>query len=174
MNNPQLTELLQELSEQQKQTHRDFDSLKEENGDLYRQVGALRRKHEKQQATVDRLITFMIHFIQQSGTVCINGIFQLSWVFMVFLGPVNTPNRIEKISRAIDANRIGFETFEYRRISRRSSNTATKTVWRNRSAKTFSANFPTFSSVLSKSRHEPNYTKLEKRQGRRSCLKYYF
>ena len=28
MNNPQLTELLQELSEQQKQTHRDFDSLK--------------------------------------------------------------------------------------------------------------------------------------------------
>ena len=71
MNNPQLTELLQELSEQQKQTHRDFDSLKEENGDLYRQVGALRRKHEKQQATVDRLITFMIHFIQQSGTVCI-------------------------------------------------------------------------------------------------------
>ena len=75
MNNPQLTELLQELSEQQKQTHRDFDSLKEENGDLYRQVGALRRKHEKQQATVDRLITFMIHFIQQSGTVCVNGIF---------------------------------------------------------------------------------------------------
>ena len=107
MNNPQLTELLQELSEQQKQTHRDFDSLKEENGDLYRQVGALRRKHEKQQATVDRLITFMIHFIQQSGTVCIKrNIFQLRWVFMVFLGPVNTPNRIKEISRAIDADRI--------------------------------------------------------------------
>ena len=105
MNNPQLTELLQELSEQQKQTHRDFDSLKEENGDLYRQVGALRRKHEKQQATVDRLITFMIHFIQQSGTVCINAIF-LRQVFMVFLGPVNTPNRIKEISRAVDADRI--------------------------------------------------------------------
>jgi len=89
MNNPQLTELLQELSEQQKQTHRDFDSLKEENGDLYRQVGALRRKHEKQQATVDRLITFMIHFIQQSGTVCNYccykwKIFHLRWVLWYF------------------------------------------------------------------------------------------
>lgn len=104
MNNPQLTELLQELSEQQKQTHRDFDSLKEENGDLYRQVGALRRKHEKQQATVDRLITFMIHFIQQSGTVCISDdVFQ---IFTVFLGPINTPNRIKEISGTVDANRV--------------------------------------------------------------------
>ena len=65
----QLKELLQELSEQQKQTHRDFDALKEENQDLYRQVGSLRRKHDKQQDTVNRLITFMIHFIQQGGGV---------------------------------------------------------------------------------------------------------
>ena len=92
---------------------------------------------------------------------------------MVYLGPVNTPNRIEKISRAIDADRIWFETFEYRGISWRSSNTATKTIWRNRSAKTFSAHFLIFFSVLSKSRHEPNYTKLEKRQGKKTCLKYY-
>ena len=53
----------------QKQTNRDFDQLKEENQDLYRQVGTLQRKHDKQQDTVDRLISFMIHFIQQSGGV---------------------------------------------------------------------------------------------------------
>ena len=34
--------------------------------DLWRQVGALRKKHDKQQDTVQRLITFMIHFIQQA------------------------------------------------------------------------------------------------------------
>merc|ERR1711920_126564 len=67
INSSQLSELLQELSDQQKQTNRDFDQLKDENQDLYRQVGTLQKKHDKQQDTVDRLISFMIHFIQQSG-----------------------------------------------------------------------------------------------------------
>lgn len=62
----QLTALLQDLSDQQKQTHQDFDRLKEENSELWKQVGNLRKKHDKQQDTVQRLITFMIHFIQQS------------------------------------------------------------------------------------------------------------
>lgn len=67
VNSSQLSELLQELSEQQKQTNRDFDQLKDENQDLYQQVGALQQKHDKQQNTVDRLISFMVQFIQQSG-----------------------------------------------------------------------------------------------------------
>jgi len=66
IDNDQLAKLLHELSEQQKQTHRDFDQLKEENQDLWRQVGSLKKKHDKQQDTVQRLITFMIHFIQQA------------------------------------------------------------------------------------------------------------
>ena len=56
----------------QKQTNRDFDQLKDENQDLYQQVGTLQKKHDKQQDTVDRLISFMIHFIQQSGGVSLN------------------------------------------------------------------------------------------------------
>ena len=66
VDNETLTKLLHELSEQQKQTHRDFDQLKEENQDLYRQVGRLRQKHDKQQDTVQRLITFMIHYFQSA------------------------------------------------------------------------------------------------------------
>lgn len=66
VDNEALTKLLSELSEQQKQTHRDFDQLKDENQDLYRQVGRLRQKHDKQQDTVQRLITFMIHYFQSA------------------------------------------------------------------------------------------------------------
>ena len=58
---------MHDLSDQQKQTHHDFDRLKEENSELWKQVSNLRKKHDKQQDTVQRLITFMIHFIQQSS-----------------------------------------------------------------------------------------------------------
>ena len=64
--NKQLTDLLQDLQDQQQQTHRDFERLKERNQELWRQVGSLRKKHDKQQDTVNRLISFMIHFIQQT------------------------------------------------------------------------------------------------------------
>lgn len=66
VHNKQLTDLLQDLQNQQQQTHRDFERLKERNQELWRQVGSLRKKHDKQQDTVNRLISFMIHFIQQT------------------------------------------------------------------------------------------------------------
>lgn len=69
VHNKQLTDLLQDLQNQQQQTHRDFERLKERNQELWRQVGSLRKKHDKQQDTVNRLISFMIHFIQQTPTL---------------------------------------------------------------------------------------------------------
>ena len=62
----QLSDLLHDLKQQQQQTHKDFERLKERNQELWRQVGNLRKKHDKQQDTVNRLISFMIHFIQQT------------------------------------------------------------------------------------------------------------
>ena len=64
--NKQLSDLLQDLQTQQRQTHQDFERLKERNQELWRKVGSLRKKHDKQQDTVNRLISFMIHFIQQT------------------------------------------------------------------------------------------------------------
>ena len=64
--NKHVTDLLEDLQDQQRQTHRDFERLKEKNSDLWRQVSTLRKKHDKQQDTVNRLISFMIHYIQQS------------------------------------------------------------------------------------------------------------
>jgi len=64
--NKHVTDLLQDLQDQQRQTHRDFERLKDKNSDLWRQVSTLRKKHDKQQDTVNRLISFMIHYIQQS------------------------------------------------------------------------------------------------------------
>ena len=63
----QISGLLNELSDQQEQTHHEFETLRDENRSLCNRVGSLQLKHDKQQETVNRLISFMIHFIQQSG-----------------------------------------------------------------------------------------------------------
>ena len=63
----QISGLLSELSEQQEQTHEEFETLRDENRNLFNRVGLLQIKHDKQQETVNRLISFMIHFIKQSG-----------------------------------------------------------------------------------------------------------
>ena len=66
--------MLQDLQTQQRQTHQDFERLKERNQELWRQVGSLRKKHDKQQDTVNRLISFMIHFIQQTPVRILNSL----------------------------------------------------------------------------------------------------
>ena len=63
----QISGLLSELSEQQEQTHEEFETLRDENRNLFNRVGLLQIKHDKQQETVNRLISFMIYFIKQSG-----------------------------------------------------------------------------------------------------------
>jgi len=63
----QISGLLSELSEQQEQTHEEFETLRDENRNLFNRVGLLQIKLDKQQETVNRLISFMIHFIKQSG-----------------------------------------------------------------------------------------------------------
>ena len=67
VNKQQLSALLQELSDQQQFTNGQFETLRLENEDLIQQLERLQNKHEKQQNTVQRLITFIISFMQNKG-----------------------------------------------------------------------------------------------------------
>lgn len=60
-----LKKLIERMSSEQRNTNSHFDHLKEENSKLSRQVSQLRRKHDRQQETLNRMISFMVNCLEE-------------------------------------------------------------------------------------------------------------
>jgi len=60
-----LKKLIERMSSEQRNTNSHFDHLKEENTKLSRQVSQLRRKHDRQQETLNRMISFMVNCLEE-------------------------------------------------------------------------------------------------------------
>jgi len=63
----QLSVLLHKLSDQQKFTNNEFETLRSENEGLISRIESLQSKHDSQQETVSRLVNFTIAFMKNNG-----------------------------------------------------------------------------------------------------------
>lgn len=65
----QLSVLLHKLSDQQKFTNNEFETLRSENEGLISRIESLQSKHDSQQETVSRLVNFTIAFMKNNGSL---------------------------------------------------------------------------------------------------------